>query len=568
MNRLLIVDDEEIIVNGLYETFLGMKSLDLDIYKAYSGTEAIAWLNRTRIDIVLTDIRMPEIDGLELLTEIQKFWPQCKVIFLTGFAEFEYVYQAIQHNNVSYLLKNEDQEKVVKAVKDAIDEINNDIRVENLIQKALEQMDMARELYQRDYFLHLLRGTSSDPDKGQLDKMGVSLSPDYPVILLLGNADNIPGDISYWDRIQFLYSIKLVIDSTISAEIHNVYVMDEDYKFMMLIQPKELFDLSSEPDTASIYSKCITYLTGMLERIQLSCRESLNASVSFSLSGEPCNWGGLSGKYYTLNQMLNFKIGKDMETLLVDNADEDNILSANMNSDWTYHEIDYELNELLRKQRARDSLVQLLEAGLRDDYYKYLSKTVGPIRNIKAKNNLLANEAFLMASMSILSYINRWKLNEKVPACFSLKKLTNIDRHETWSAAVDYLYDLSEYLFTLQNDEQKKRAGIAVDYIQKYIKDHLGEDLSLVRLAEQVYLNPSYLSRLFKQVKGMNLSDYIDSMRIKTAMDMLEKDSVKIHDVAKTTGYDSAVSFTRFFRKMAGCSPLEYHESFLASKML
>lgn len=566
MNRLLIVDDEEIIVNGLYETFLGMKGLDLDIYKAYSGAEAIAWLNRTRIDIVLTDIRMPEIGGLELLKEIQKSWPQCKVIFLTGYAEFEYVYQAIQHSNVTYILKNEDREKVIKAVEDAIAEINNDIRVENLVQKAREQMDMVRELYQRDYFLHLLRGASAEPDKGQLEKMGTSLSPDFPAILLLGNVDNMPGDISYWDRIQFFYSIKLVIDSTISAEIHNVYVMDEDHRFIMLIQPKELFSSENGLDIAGVFSKCITYLTGMLERIQLSCRESLDASVSFSLSGEPCSWDGLSGKYYSLNQMLNFRIGKDMETLLVDNAVEEKVLSANMNTDRTYREADNELNEILRKQRARDSLAQMLESGLRNDYYKYLSKTIEPIRKIDAKNNLLANEAFLMASMSILSYINRWKLDDKIPACFSLKKLTNIDRHENWPAAVDFLYDLSDYLFTLQNDEQKKRADIAVDHIQKYAKEHLGEDLSLVKLAEQVYLNPSYLSRLFKQVKGMNLSDFIDSMRIQTAMNMLEKDTVKIHDVAKMTGYDSAASFTRFFRKMAGCSPLEYHESYLTNK--
>lgn len=566
MNRLLIVDDEEIIVNGLYETFLGMKDLDLDIYKAYSGAEAIEWLNRTRIDIVLTDIRMPEVDGLELLKEIQKSWPQCKVIFLTGYAEFEYVYQAIQHSNVSYILKNEDREKVIKTVEDAINEINNDIRVGNLIQKAQEQMDMAREIYQRDYFLHLLKESSAEPDKEQLDKMGVPLTTDFPVILLFGNADNMPGAISYWDRIQFLYSVKLVIDRTIGAEIHNVYVMNEDYKFIMLIQPKEIFDSGDEPDITGVYSKCITYLTGMLERIQSSCRESLNASVSFSMSGEPCNWDGISGKYYSLNQILNFKIGKDMETLLVDNTVEDKMLNVDMNSGWTYRETDYELNEILRKQRARDSLAQLLESGLRDNYYKRLSQTVGPIRNIEAKSNLLANEAYLMASMSILSYINQWKLNERIPARFSLKKLTNIDRHETWSAAVDFLYELSDYLFTLQKDEQKKRADSAVDFIHKYAREHLGEDLSLVKLAEQVYLNPSYLSRLFKQVKGMNLSDYIDNMKIKMAMDMLEKDAVKIHDVAKMTGYDTAASFTRFFRKMAGCSPLEYHESYIANK--
>src|SRR5690606_14704865 len=110
MYRLLIVDDEEIIVNGLYEIFRNIKDLDLDVYKAYSGEEAIEWLNRTRVDIVLTDIRMPGIDGLELLEIIHRSWPQCRVIFLTGYDEFEYVYKAIQHKAVNYILKIEDND--------------------------------------------------------------------------------------------------------------------------------------------------------------------------------------------------------------------------------------------------------------------------------------------------------------------------------------------------------------------------------------------------------------------------------------------------------------------------
>lgn len=120
MFRLLIVDDEELIVNGLYDIFSNLVDLDLDIYKAYSGEEAIDWLNRTRIDIVLSDIRMPEIDGMQLLGEIKQNWPQYKVIFLTGYNEFEYIYEAIQYSNSSYILKNEDPEKVISAVKKSI----------------------------------------------------------------------------------------------------------------------------------------------------------------------------------------------------------------------------------------------------------------------------------------------------------------------------------------------------------------------------------------------------------------------------------------------------------------
>lgn len=100
MFRLLIVDDEEIIVNSLYEIFNSLPEIELDVYKAYSAQEAIDWLSRTRIDIVLSDIMMPEIDGLQLLEEIHKRWPFCKVIFLTGYEKFDYIYGALQIKDV------------------------------------------------------------------------------------------------------------------------------------------------------------------------------------------------------------------------------------------------------------------------------------------------------------------------------------------------------------------------------------------------------------------------------------------------------------------------------------
>ncbi len=88
MRRILIVDDEPFIVNGLAGMMKEATELDLEVYKAESAEEAIDWLERTAIDIVLTDINMPGMDGLELQQIIVKQWPRCKVIFLTGHTEF------------------------------------------------------------------------------------------------------------------------------------------------------------------------------------------------------------------------------------------------------------------------------------------------------------------------------------------------------------------------------------------------------------------------------------------------------------------------------------------------
>ncbi len=568
MYRLLIVDDEEIIVNGLYEIFRSMKNLNLDVYRAYSGEEAVEWLSRTRMDIVLTDIRMPEMDGLQLLDVIYRRWPQCKVIFLTGYNEFEYVYKAIQHQGVSYILKTEDNDKVISVVENAIEEIKREVKTEDLIHKAKEQIELALGLFQKDYFIHLLHeGTSLDVNKSQFEQLSIPMYPDHPVILLLGHIDNIPGNLSYWDKIQYINSIKVIITQNLNINIRSICVLDDRYRFVFFIQPNELRTPGySNSEEKSFYEKAISFVKGTLEVIQTASMESLNASISFALSGEPCNWEDVSKKYFSLNQLLNYKIGTGTEMLLIDNELKNNILASGTSTEVPELDTNNEPLEILLRRKNMDLMQQYLESGQKEKFFEILEELLNPIKSIKSKNSNLAIEAYSMVSLSILSYINRWNITEKLAFHIGLNSLMRIDKHETWSDAVQYLMNISDVIFQLQTEEQNKRADNAVDFIQNYINEHLSEDLSLVRLAEQVYLNPSYLSRLYKQVTNQNLSDFIDNARIERAKELLKKEKVKVNEVAKAVGYETAASFTRFFRKLVSCSPQEYHDKIMSGK--
>jgi two-component system response regulator YesN len=568
MYRLLIVDDEEFNVNGLYEVFICRKSLDLDVYKAYSGEEAMEWLNRTRIDIVLTGFRMPEIDGLQLRDVIFRNWPQCRVIFLTGYNEFEYVYKANQRNGVSYIIKTEIHEKLIKAVENTIKDIQNGINIENLIRTAKEQMNMALELFQKDFFLHLLHEDPSENiTRSQFEQLEISMNPDKPVLLLLGHVDKFPADLSYSSKMQYLYSVRLIMDQYLNTKLTSVCVMDESYRFVLFLQPKELLKVSqfqTETKMMDGYKRTVSFLKGTLEVIQTVCRESLDASISFALSGEPCRWENLSKKYYSLSQLLNYRIGIDIEMLLVDNEIKNDII--NTSSEVPELEADIKALELLIRQQRMETMELYLESGQKDKFFETLTEWVVPLKLIKSKNSNAAIEAYYRISLTLLSYINRCKLTEKIAFHLDQNRLMRIDKYESWEEAVEYIYQLSDVIFMLQSEEQKKRADKAINYIQKFIEEHMSEDLSLVRLAEQVFLNPSYLSRLYKQVLGVNLSDFIDSVRIKKAKELLENENVKIYEVAKMVGYETAASFTRFFRKSTGRSPQEYHIDVLSSK--
>lgn len=100
MYRLLIVDDESHVVDWLYELFRDIDHIEFDIYRAYSASSALLLMEKAKIDIVITDINMPRMNGLQLVEKIKTEWPECRVIFLTGYNEFEYAHKAIQNDAV------------------------------------------------------------------------------------------------------------------------------------------------------------------------------------------------------------------------------------------------------------------------------------------------------------------------------------------------------------------------------------------------------------------------------------------------------------------------------------
>src|SRR5690606_38052603 len=103
MYRVLVVDDEPYLVNSLTAMLADMDDLELDVYPSYSAFEALKLLEQWKFDIVLSDIQMPGMDGLELQGRINRLWPRCKFIFLAGYDHFEYIQSALKHGASNYI---------------------------------------------------------------------------------------------------------------------------------------------------------------------------------------------------------------------------------------------------------------------------------------------------------------------------------------------------------------------------------------------------------------------------------------------------------------------------------
>lgn len=160
----------------------------------------------------------------------------------------------------------------------------------------------------------------------------------------------------------------------------------------------------------------------------------------------------------------------------------------------------------------------------------------------------------------LMSYINRWEADEAI----GVSGLMQLEVHRTLGEAFRYLRDTAEFLFSVRKSGEQKRAAGVIDTICLYIEENLTQDLSLVRLSDVIHFNPSYLSRLFKQERGINLSEYIEDMRIRQAKDLLKRGELKVAEVGSLIGYVTPQSFTRVFKKWTGTTPQEYRTDMIS----
>ncbi len=571
MKRMLIVDDEPFIVSGLYEFMMLESGLELDVYKAYSADEAIGWLQRTKMDIVVTDIRMPGMSGLKLLSWIKARWPYCKVILLTGHDAFDYVYEAIRYDGVRYLLKTEGYEAILEMVQGAIAEIDETHRMEDLIATADRQLKLALPLLHRELVYKLLRGERMTEERRvrRFEQLELPMDPRRELRLLLGRmelADNEGDDV---DRDENGFRINLVLERYMGDKYAQAFLVWEDGTLVWLLQPATfesqppsgtlLESLSNASDgtssEASDESGEAFQLKGNLELALETCEETLGVTVHFLLDDRRVRWEEAADRLAALRKEIAGLSAIEGRGSIAGYAD-----SASFMPKTRVHDV------ALLQVKKLDLLGNLLESGQRKPFFELLEEIVRSAEHaIAADQQHAALGVYYPLSLALLAHVHDWQMEDKLN---SLRESDAKIVHNPSLApdrAGEVLRQLAELLFDWRQSEKDSRVDSVILFLQQYVQEHLGEDLSLVVLAELSRLNPSYLSRLFKKATGINLNAYIQEARLGKAMELLRQPDYKVYEIAKLSGYEYAPYFTKIFRKALGMSPQRYRDLHAAS---
>ncbi|WP_042160950.1 response regulator transcription factor [Paenibacillus gorillae] len=560
MHRLMIVDDERHIVDWLYDLFMDQLDMDLDIIKAYSGKEALQNLECAKIDIVLSDIRMPGMSGLELMGKIKDSWPGCKIVFLTGFNDFEYIYSAVKQNGVSYLLKTEDDDEIVDTVKQAISSLEQELGNRQLRSRVLEREELVSHLLRKELLLDVIGGKVrlADADRGWLDKLDIPFDENRPVLLLFGRVHGGIVSQDYSERFLSLRGLSSLTGQYVAPFASHVLIDIGKYDLLWLIQPvkrmEEDADAVYESDE-QLWRRTMLFVKGNLETLQAASEEALETKISFLLYDQPVAWSSVQESWDLLKAMADMRIHSPRGMPVVCSIDAEAVSAFDAANKAALDGSAY--------ARKTEALQDCLEQGLRKEFFEKLDEVDKGLSAVTRMRDLSASQVYGTISLLFLTYINKHRLADKLHDRIPLGRLIPATGFDSWRESFDYLRELGHAVFALKEDEQTSREGELIERIIAFVRGNLHGELTLIRISEKVNYNPSYVSRLFKQETGTNLFDYINKARIGKAKELLEDGTRPIQDIARAVGFDSPQYFATAFKKMTGKTPNEYRNQLI-----
>jgi len=543
MYRLLIVDDLPIIVDGLLELFEQTVHLPLEVMKAYSGEEALEVLSCHHIDIVISDIKMPGLGGIELLQEIKSHYPS-KVIFLTGYNDFHYARNAMIHGGFDYILKVESDEKIIQSVERAIEKIEEEQNREQMIARAQSKMRLAMPSLQKEYIWGLFQGKQvTESQLGQaFREIDIPLDAKLPVYLLIGRVDAWKEMFKTPDKALLSYALQNICDEYLSTHVRSYSVVYELSKIVWLIQPKVLDSTFNDSD----WIRAHRYISGILETVQATCKRLLGLSVSFLLGSETTTWDNVSDRFHSIKYGLVQGHGLFSEVIMTDKdiQKQDNDKTGSYNDSF-YH--------------AR---VQLLMSCLENNHREQFNKLyveLTAIWNDPGTPYERKTELYHSLSAVFLFYIHKNRgIRDYMNTFLDLDKLFRHSDSASWPELIQYFWQMADCFFEWNVLRGTQLPREVVNKVHRYIEEHISTDISLNALADYVGLNPSYLSRLYKQITGIGLSKYVNDYRNLIAKDMLLNTTKKVNEIATALGYNSALAFIRFFKKLNETTPQEF----------
>ncbi|MDF2921856.1 MAG: response regulator [Paenibacillaceae bacterium] len=535
MIKVVLVDDEDVIIEGL-KIMIPWESLGMEVAgEAYDGEEALEVMERIKPDIVITDIRMPVLNGLDMIDRVKGLLPLAAVVILSGYSDFDYAQQAIEKGANCYLLKPVGKEELIQ-------------KLLAIKEQLLKRKKSLEEGQKASISLYSMRGAAKDKYLCSLVNKDYLPLSDIESIWNLFEFGQVPARIcvavfeiddfnargftNQNDKFVLKYAVDNVLEElTMKADMGIVFSYNDEKSVLIACEKnsdnlkKELYDTVNEMKETALMLWGITLSVG----IGGVYRGANQLPKSFREAQQALEMKFIHGKNHTFDiDMLEASNTRNEYRPAVQNAlMEDLVLQV----------------EAAEAQKAALTLERLFVCMIHE---LHLSQ-----KQVYAECQYI----LILLRQRILESVGEGSaaLRERTYQVEYMESLKTYKELQNWMQKM-----IHEWIESIKNRPVTHQEQL-VDRIKKYVNQQFA-DATRSMVAEHFHLNPSYLSQVFKNVTGQGFTDYLTEVRMEEARRLLLNTDLKIQIIAEKVGYNSSQHFSKVFEKNTGKMPFDFRK--------
>lgn len=533
--KVFLVEDEMVIRRGIKNSIDWEKEGYIFCGEASDGELAYPMIIKEKPDILITDIRMPFMDGLELCKLVKKELPNIKILILSGYDEFDYAKEEIRLGVTEYLLKPISSGKLLEALNGVSESIRREKEDKDLVRKYMEEMRENTEHEKQKFFEQMIAGNLSMADAletGKKYEMNLSAGM-YNLLLFrftLGEENRKSGELlgeaeyaieKLTERLEYVFEFQRGVEGW-------AFLLMADNEEQMSERVKEL---SKDLEEIMKNYSTIAYFGGIgqpvarLRELEESFREAERAlAARFTME---------------LNRIISvedIRMAQNVDTL-----------------------DDIEITSFGEIEKTRTMLEKFLNNGAEDEIDEFVDVYINELPEENLKSVLMRQYIIMDAYIVMMSFCEKIEGIEGEMQAQSEELKNSMKTIQTLEEIKNYIRMLLKKIIGVRDTISGRRYSDIIEIAKDQIrKTYMSDEISLNTIAAEVGMSPSYFSSIFSKEMGKTFVEYLTEIRMDRAKELLMCSSMKTSEIGYEVGYKDPHYFSYIFKKTQNCTPKEF----------
>lgn len=531
MLKVFLVEDEFVVREGIKNNVDWISHGYEFCGEASDGELAFPMIQKLKPDIVITDIRMPFMDGLKLSRLIKKELPFTEIIILTGYEEFEYAKEGIKIGIAEYLTKPISAEELLRAVDGLSVKIEERNQERKIRERYVKEMEENFQKEKKELFHYLVTGSKSAAELLELaNNLDIDLSSMwYNVVLLKTQSKNHEREE---------YSGSLIEIETrfekLSEDDGHLLIFDRNLEGKAL-----LFKADTKEELEQLQNDYIGWVRDILAEYE---------NIRY--------FGGIGMPVNRLRELpLSFERASHAFAHRYLMKDSHILNSAELEQGTYLEQEEFDISHVDPRQIDRSRIKEFLKLGERDEAIYFVEEFFKGLGSNAMKSNIFRQYITMDAYFCIVNFLESLQISREEIEPFDVTSapLQNMEN------AVSYVASIITKAVELREQKASNRYEDIVEEVMSYIQEHYAEEeLSLNMLASHVNFSPNHLSMVFSQQTGQTFTKYLTDFRMNKAKELLRCTGKRSSEIGLEVGYKDPHYFSYLFKKTQGMTPTQY----------